>query len=729
MKTSNAAVLLLAAGLAVCGCSRKPEEKKVSAAVDATAETTYDTALSPQSTPVITRFITWPDSLTPQLEDLPGSLTWNFFDSASGRKFSPAEMGVLSREGFFVENASPVPQVGTDDMVDRYSELYVYNYGQSYSTIPVFISSDFMIHIFHVLFDRMFQSVEQKRFLPILEELTSNLLRQSADQRRNAATPLMKRASSGNVAYLSVAARLLNDSADVPQEASELTGWELRFINEASGFHDSPLMGFQEDYSQYRPRGHYTINRDLTRYFRAMMWYGRRSFTTKSDTLTLQALLLTQLLNRPENRTLWEKLYRPTAFVAGESDDLTMVDYSELMRAIYGEILNPGALDDTTRLHRFMEEATRRAAPSISGNRLRDRNDPKSVEKGFRLMGQRSVPDAYIFSELTSPRVGTDDHPRNMPTVLDVMSILGSPVADELVKTDADIPGYPEQMQKLRDEFNDYPPAMWTSNLYWCWLNTLRPLVQEKGPGYPFFMRGKKWATKGLVTAVGSWTELKHDTFLLSKQSYAEQGEGEDEEIPTPPPQPRSYVEPDIEFLNRLVYLVDRTRTRFAGMGLLPAEYEKKLGIFFDQLLILRSIAQKELINAGITVDEYESMLLFAQKISPIILPEDAGDIIEDQFKQMALVTDTHTDALPGELKVLENAVGGPQRIYVGVKDESGGSRVCVGYVYSVYEFTQPMNNRLTDEQWKSMVYAKDRRPVESKEPAWARGLRSIVRR
>jgi hypothetical protein len=323
-------------------------------------------------------------------------------------------------------------------------------------------------------------------------------------------------------------------------------------------------------------------------------------------------------------------------------------------------------------------------------------------------MGQRSVPDAYIFSEVTSPRVGTDDQPRNMPTVLDVMSVLGSPVADELTHRGASIPNYAEQMQKLKGEFNDYPQQVWTSNLYWCWLNTLRPLVQEKGPGYPYFMRGRKWATKGLLTAVGSWTELKHDTFLLSKQSYAEMGEGEDEEIPKPPPQPKSYVEPDIEFFNKMVYLVDRTKTRFAGMGLLPAEYEKKFGIFYDQLLNLRSIAQKELLNAGIAVEEYESMLLFAQKISGIILPEDAGDIIEEQYKQMALVTDTHTDA-SAKMEALENAVGAPQRIYIAVKDDSGGSR-------------------LTDEQWKGMVYAKNRRPLESKEPAWARGLRSIVR-
>jgi len=728
MTMPKTAILLCAiAGLFAGGCSRKNEEQKTAARPDSTTAAPGDTALAAESKPVIIKFITWPDTLTPQIEDIPSTLTWNYFDSTSRQRLTPAEMNILSREGFFVREVPPRAELTTDDMVDRYNDLYVFNYGQSYSTVPVFISSDFLMHVFHVVFDRMFQSVEQKRFLPILDELTASLLRQSVGQMQHAGSPLMMRAAKGNVAFLSVAARLLNDSVSIPEEAKELTGWELRLINDASGFHASPLMGFQEDYSQYKPRGHYTINRDLTRYFKAMMWYGRRSFTAKSDTLTLQALLLTHLMNSPENRDLWEKLYRPTEFVAGESDDLSFYDYAGMMRAIYGEILNPDEFADPAKLHQFMDAASHRASPKISGNRLRDPDSANSIERGFRFMGQRTTPDAYMFSELTSPRVGSDDHPRNMPTVLDVMSILGSPVADELLERCSSVPSYPEQLARLKGEFNDYPPAEWTRTLYLCWINALRPLIQEKGPGYPYFMRGRKWATKGLMTAVGSWTELKHDTFLLSKQSYAEQGEGEDEAVPTPPPQPRSYVEPDIEFLNRIVYLVDRTRVRFAGLGLLPAEYEKKLGVFYDQLVNLRSIAQKELMNAEITSDEYESILLFAQKIAPIILPEDAGDIIEDQFKQMALVTDTHTDAFPGEMLALEDAVGAPQQIYVAVKD-NGGTRICIGYVYSVYEFTAPISNRLTDEQWKGIVYAANRKPLESREPDWARGLRSIVR-
>jgi hypothetical protein len=602
--------------------------------------------------------------------------------------------------------------------------------GQSYSTVPVFISSDFLLHIFHVVFDRMLQNVEEKKFLPLIEQLTANLLKETAEQMRAAPTPFLRSAAARNVAFVSVAARLLSDSTAIPDEARQLTEWELNLINAADGLAISPLTGDREDYTQYKPRGHYTINKNLTRYFKTMMWYGRRSFSTNADTLTLQALLLTRLLEKPENRILWEKIYKPTEFVAGQSDDLTFYDYFELSSKIYGATPDPARMADTANLHRFMDEATRRAAPKIPGNGLSDPHDTNSIERGFRLMGQRTVPDAYIFSEVTSPRVGTDEVPRNMPTVLDVMSVLGSPVADELTHRDDSIPRYPEHMERLKAEFSAYAPQLWQSTLYWCWLNTLRPLMQEKGPGVPYFMRGRKWATKGLLTAVGSWTELKHDTFLLSKESYAESGGGGDEEvkIPEPPPQPKGYVEPDIEFLNRLVYLVDKTRTRFAGMDLLPVEYEKKFGILYDQLLNLRSIVQKELLNGGITVEEYNQILFFAEKIAGIILPEESGDIIEEKYKQMALVMDTHTDVFPGEMKVLENAVGSPQKIYVAVKDDAGGTRICVGYVFSDYEFTQPMTNRLTDEQWREMVYARDRKPLESKEPAWARGLRSIVR-
>lgn len=88
----------------------------------------------------------------------------------------------------------------------------------------------------------------------------------------------------------------------------------------------------------------------------------------------------------------------------------------------------------------------------------------------------------------------------------------------------------------------------------------------------------------------------------------------------------------------------------------------------------------------------------------------------------MALIADVHTDYLAG--RALEVGVGIPQRIYVAVKDKSGGSRICVGYVYSYYEFDQPMDQRLNDDEWKTNFYPTKERSVDEKEPQWIKELR-----
>lgn len=83
----------------------------------------------------------------------------------------------------------------------------------------------------------------------------------------------------------------------------------------------------------------------------------------------------------------------------------------------------------------------------------------------------------------------------------------------------------------------------------------------------------------------------------------------------------------------------------------------------------------------------------------------------------MALVADVHTDSLDGV--VLEIATGKPYRIYVALNDKQGGTRIAEGYTYSYYEFTQPMSNRLNDDEWKEMVYGDNDEQIEGYIPVW----------
>ena len=83
----------------------------------------------------------------------------------------------------------------------------------------------------------------------------------------------------------------------------------------------------------------------------------------------------------------------------------------------------------------------------------------------------------------------------------------------------------------------------------------------------------------------------------------------------------------------------------------------------------------------------------------------------------MALVADVHSTSD----EALEVATGIPYRIYVLLNDDHGGRRIGVGYMFSYYEFTQPANQRMNDEEWKSIVYS-DSSDMAQYLPDWAKG-------
>jgi hypothetical protein len=79
-----------------------------------------------------------------------------------------------------------------------------------------------------------------------------------------------------------------------------------------------------------------------------------------------------------------------------------------------------------------------------------DTDDEAATTKGLRFMGQRFVPDAYIFRQLIYRNVGTRDHRRGLPKGLDVFAAMGSERAyqllDEMGETSYE--NYPAQMAR-----------------------------------------------------------------------------------------------------------------------------------------------------------------------------------------------------------------------------------------------------------------------------------------
>jgi len=260
----------------------------------------------------------------------------------------------------------------------------------------------------------------------------------------------------------------------------------------------------------------------------------------------------------------------------------------------------------------------------------------------------------------------------------------------------------------MKVEFAEKPTSDWAQNLYWNWLYSLMPLLFVKDAGYPPFMQKTAWEDKELATSLGSWAELRHDTILYAKQSSSW------ESTPYQPPTLKGYVEPNPHLYARLAALARFMVTGFNNRGILLDSFQKRLIDLEFLLLNLKSISEKELTNEVLSEEEYVLIHKFGQIIETIITfpSEEVSQFENETDDQMPIIADVHTDALNG--LVLEEGVGYPFDIFVIVPIEDM-LKVARGAVFSYYEFSQPISDRLTDEAWQEML--KSDNPV--KLPVW----------
>jgi hypothetical protein len=221
-------------------------------------------------------------------------------------------------------------------------------------------------------------------------------------------------------------------------------------------------------------------------------------------------------------------------------------------------------------------------------------------------------------------------------------------------------------------------------------------------------MQSALYLEKNLQTVLGSYTELKHDTLLYAKQSYAELGAGGPPDVP-PPPVPKGFVEPDMEFWTRMLALSQLTEDGLASRGLLEDDIKGRMDDFITNLKFYQSIAQKELTNAKITDDEYEQLRTNFYNVSGLIMPFD-GEEIQEKDKKPDIIADIATDAAKNQ--ILYEATGNPLLMLVFVSDQ-GAPRLTLGVTYRQFELTAPLGgNRLTDDDWRTKVDNGDLPPT-----------------
>jgi len=694
--------------------------------------------------------------------------------------FDNATISALEKNYFVALDAknmnNPAADYGTGNSnkqqndQSKYEEFFPIYEQNRYAEVPSFITSDSVLHTYHLMFDDSLQSLEEGTFMPKITDFSKSILSDSQAQLKDLqakkASAELITAAKRNVAFFTVALnltgnKLIDLNTEKDPEIQALVDKELKLITDAPGISLSPVMqygstnpsdekeGYKEDYSQYKPRGHYTKTENLKKYFKTMMWYGRLTFRQKMKSENLGALLIvSNMLNNPTAFQNWSDIYDTTSFLVGSSDDLGFYEYSAIVKSVFGSTVNTDNLIKIDLQEKFLTDIQALNPPKVNSMVIYQDQDRQTEIKGFRVMGQRYTLDADVFQNLIYRSVleNSKDEQRTLPRSLDIPASFGSAAAVDKLKQygDFDYKNFSENLTKVQQQIQAFQTSTWTQNIYWSWLYSLKSLTDPIKDNYPSFMQNAAWVDKDLNTFQGSFTELKHDTLLYAKQVYAELGAGAGDRPNAVLPDSRGYVEPRPELYKRLSALAKATRDGLDSRKLLTGTYKYTSNEDCDQYapnrdkdgkcpvehsfdgqvlktnledLIkmcddLTAVSVKELQNEKLTESDYTFIKELGGQFEHLwtsTLHTESVSVSDSLNKNPAmLVADVATDP---NGQVLELGTGKLHEIYVIIPtsgEKEDYYRVARGVIYNQYDFTQPITDRLTDQQWQEKVRKDD---------------------
>ena len=638
----------------------------------------------------------------------------------------------------------------------RFEDFYlkqVYN-----PDLPVFVTTDSILHLFHVAFDSSLRIVEYQVLYPMIFNITQYAFQKSLQDYNSiphdgSATYWAVRNAT---VYFAVAMSLISgENASVP---SSLTPDTFFFLNELyskipryvlAGYWRFPEPPYnvevRYDFTQFTLRGHYLGVPRLEQYFRTMMWYGNfpifvhridDNYTWIESHIDEETLVyMRDILKQNSTQYYeWNRLYNVTSALVGESDSINLLNLETALHTVFGdqaEYLNLTATPEgLTELRNELAKPI--YAQKILGQALCTLIDPAALPRYpivFQFMGQRYVPDSYMFQMLCWDKIGKDQFgvKRILPKGLDVFAVLGSERAYQLLIPDYAYENYTENLAALKSTFSNLTENEWRQSSYTSWVHSLQSLVnvEEYSDNYPDFMRNLAWQDEKLNTALGSWAQLRHDTLLYAKETY----------IPAYAicSYPEAFVEPYPTFYSRMQELIERTIT---AINMLPS---KKIApipisedwsmfpstIILDTLATIKDVTQKletisnkELAQQPLSMEEIDFLKRIAYSVNGCGGSNPTGwytDTINNiasaanytDLLDVPLIADVATFP-PGDWEyppqILHVGVGNINALVVLYPMNNGTLAAAVGPVFSYYEFPLIGTKRLNDDEWKTML-------------------------
>ena len=605
---------------------------------------------------------------------------------------------------------------------DQLFHIYERN---DYRQFPSFVTTDLYLQAFHMFFDCLLKETEEQKFSPMVTLFVKQNYEQMMQLASTTTDAKIKAAAEHNAAYYAIAYELnTGKSLPVPASFTELVKEEINHVNAAETT-SSRFLGYTEArnmpmfiYNIYRPRGHYTRNETLKRYFCAMMWLQNAPFGTDKDDQLEQALLLAQTIGGNANLTKqYKDITEPITYLMGMPDDVSILQ-------VYAEIQKSGSTVSELINDKKKFEAIRKALEELSKKQsiIKPKFQASSPFK-ICLMPQRYMPDSEVLQEM----VDYESTPtlRDVPKGLDILASIGISSAERILiqelKEQEKWNKYTSNLEQMKKRMGEID---WNQTVANKWIAALKD-VNSKNAQYPKFMLSPQWDKKNLNAALASWAELKHDAILYAKQPMgAECGGGG-------PPEPyvKGYVEPNIAYWTKAIELIDATMDVLKRFDLVTEKGTTAATDLREQAEFLLNCSKKELAGKNLTEQEYRQIETIGSTFENITLnlikePDQflmGWDNVNGADKKISVVADVYTANSYNnpDKSVLYEAVGPAHEIYV-VVELDGYLYLTRGAVFSYREFQEDIAApRKTDEEWQQELQTQPDKGI----PNWMKEI------
>ncbi|MFP4102176.1 DUF3160 domain-containing protein [Coleofasciculus sp.] len=646
----------------------------------------------------------------------PKRTTWRLDDF----RLNDAERAIFQKNGFVVSE-----RLGAESFATLFYRIYS-------NDLPVFVSTDALLHAWHRSFDAMLAELEEDYLAASLDEILTGMAAQLSNAQNQYGQGILQSSLLDADYFLAVARSLLagNPVKTVLNQDTRVA--ETLKAIETEQRQNFSLFGRQRvmDLSQFKPRGHYENSPALQNYFRAMMWCGRVDLRIAGNPQEASprelgaAIVLHDLLKQANKFEQWQQFDQMLQTFVGKTDSLTFAQLDQLLTDTF--IQSPADVKDLSTLEQLQVEISTRPL-GVQNIRSHDYASPPEgasipLPRSFTVLGQKFVLDSWVTTKIVFDEIRWNGEKvqRRIPTSLDVaFAALGNnQVVPELVIRMTNSQGhkfrdglnYQHNLAAVKTVVDEQNPAVWNESIYINWLATLRelsaPTTDEK---YPEAMRTSAWAMKTLNTQLASWTQLRHDTILYAKQSYS---------IRVSCYYPAGFVEPRPTFWSRFETMARRAanlieKTPFPKDGqYLQQRQSSFLTNFAHKLGILKQISEKELAQEELTETETQFLKNIVEIETDYVgtkqyngwYPRLFYKEPEDSDKWDAIVADVHTnvpDPMIGDPgSVLHQGVGNVDLMMIAV-DNGEDKMVYAGPTLSHYEFEMPGVSRKSDSEWQ----------------------------